>query len=90
MSRKLDVLRIHPNDNVCVAIHPLAAGLEVTCGAVSFVLQHDVRLGAKLALTPLAKGDLVLKFGEPIGTLSDDVELGGYIHSHNLRSNYLS
>lgn len=86
----LDVLRIHPNDNVCVAIHPLAAGSEVVCGELRFMVIEDVRIGAKLALKPLQNGDLVIKFGEPIGYLHQNVAVGGYVHTHNLSSDYSS
>lgn len=86
----LDVLRIHPNDNVCVAIHPLAAGSEVVCGELRFTVVEDVRLGAKLALRALQKDDLIIKFGEPIGFLHQSVAIGGYIHTHNLSSDYAS
>jgi altronate hydrolase len=83
-------LRIHANDNVCVAIHPLAAGSEVVCEDLRFTVIEDVRLGAKLALCPLQKNDLVIKFGEPIGSLNQSVGIGGYIHTHNLSSDYSS
>jgi len=89
MSSPLDVLRIHPNDNVCVALHPLSAGAEVVCGSISFTLVEEIRLGAKLALIPMTAGTTILKFGEPIGSLTEDIGIGGYIHTHNLKSDYL-
>lgn len=85
----LDVLQINPADNVCVANRPLPAGTRVTCGETSFVLEQAVPLGAKLALTNLKSGDQVIKFGVPIGTLTSDAPPGSYIHTHNLRSDYL-
>lgn len=90
MTSHLAVLRIHPNDNICVALHPMEAGTEIVCGSIQFVLAHDIRLGAKLALMPMAAGTIILKFGEPIGNLSEDVELGSYIHTHNLKSEYMN
>lgn len=86
---KLDVLQIHPDDNVGVAVRPLRAGTRVACGGAAFDLAQDVRLGAKLALRPLRAGECVVKYGEPIGTLTADVPLGGYVHTHNLESDYL-
>ena len=75
MTKPLDVLRIHPDDNVCVATRALAAGTKIVCGGVSFKLAHDVALGAKLALAALPSGTKVLKFG--------------YVHTQNLESDYL-
>lgn len=86
---KLDVLQIHPDDNVAVAVRPLRAGTRVACAGAEFDLALGVRLGAKLALRPLRAGERVVKYGEPIGTLTADVPLGGYVHTHNLESDYL-
>jgi D-threo-aldose 1-dehydrogenase len=85
----LDVIQIHPDDNVCVAARPLAAGTDIVCGDVNFKLAERCPLGSKLALKPLKSGDKVIKFGEPIGSVTADVGLGGYIHTHNLESDYL-
>ncbi len=83
------VLQIHPRDNVGVATHPLTAGTVIAAGPVCFTLAQDVGLGAKLALTALPAGAKILKYGEPIGTLTAAVPAGGYIHTHNLESDYL-
>lgn len=85
----IDVLQIHPDDNVCVALRPLAAGTPVECAGASFVLEKAVPLGAKLALKAMPAGSKILKFGEPIGSLTAGVEPGAYIHTHNLESDYL-
>ena len=88
-STPLAVLQIHPSDNVCVAVRPLPAGATIACAGVSFTLKQNVPLGAKLALADLPAGTKILKFGEPIGTLSRNVPVGGYVHTHNLESDYL-
>ena len=85
----LDVIQIHPDDNVCVATRPLAGGTEIECGDIRFTLKERCRLGSKLALQALSAGDKVIKFGEPIGSMTAAVERGGYIHTHNLESDYL-
>lgn len=85
----IDVLQIHPDDNVCVALRPLPPGSEIECAGASFVLQAAVPLGAKIALRSLAEGAKVIKFGEPIGSLTSNVEAGTYVHTHNLESDYL-
>lgn len=85
----LDVIQIHPADNVCVATRPLPAGSEIVCGAVRFRLDESRPLGAKLALKEMKTSDKIVKFGEPIGSLTADVAIGDYIHTHNLESDYL-
>ena len=85
----LDVIQIHPDDNVCVATRPLATGSEIICGNVSFRIDESRPLGAKLALKEMHAGDKIIKFGEPIGSLTAEVAVGGYIHTQHLESDYL-
>lgn len=89
MPHHLDVLQIHPDDNICVATRQLSAGSTIRCNGTVFKLTADVALGGKLALQDLSAGNKVIKFGKPIGTLEVDVPMGGYIHTHNLQSDYL-
>ena len=53
------------------------SGLEVVAGA-------DIPLGHKIALVPVQKGALVLKFGVPIGRASQVIRTGDHVHVHNL------
>ena len=46
----IDVLQIHPNDNVCIAVRPLHKGARLQCAGRSFELPEAVPLGAKIAL----------------------------------------
>jgi D-threo-aldose 1-dehydrogenase len=85
----IDVLQIHPNDNVCVAVRALPAGWQIQCAGATFVLPEAVPLGAKIALAHMKAGDKIFKFGEPIGSLTSDVEPGRHVHTHNLESDYL-
>ncbi len=89
MPQSLDVLQIHPDDNICVATRKLPAGTFVVCGEISFELTTDAALGSKLSLRALSTGDKIIKFGEPIGSLTADVAVGDYVHTHNLESDYI-
>ncbi len=72
---------LHPEDTVAVAREPLAAGTPI---------DHDVAVkqavpsGHKLALRAVQAGEAVLKFGQPIGHASSDIEAGEHVHTHNL------
>ncbi|MBC8086626.1 MAG: altronate dehydratase, partial [Phycisphaerae bacterium] len=81
-------LRVHPDDNVAVALAPLTAGTEVQIGggdnALVVVLTHDVPAGHKIALTNLSVGESALKYGVPIGRITASAPAGAWIHSHNL------
>ena len=81
-----DAVRIHGDDNVAVAIRPLSAGDEVEVAGARVALRDDVPAGHKFALRRLAQGEPVVKYGFPIGALTQAVEPGGWIHSHNLKT----
>ncbi len=89
MTQPAGILQIHADDNVCVATQPLAAQTCIELDGVSFTLKTDVRLGAKLALRAIARGEKIIKYGEPIGSATQDLQVGDYVHTHNMQSDYL-
>lgn len=80
------VLQLHPHDDVAVAVAALAGGESVAVGPVTLVVREDIQAGHKLALRTIAQGEVVRKFGSPIGTASAPIEAGAWVHSHNLRT----
>ncbi|HMR32829.1 MAG TPA: UxaA family hydrolase, partial [Geminicoccus sp.] len=80
---------IHPDDDVAVALRPLAPGrVRVRSGGRTIELEvaQEVPLGHKLALRDLPAGTIIRKYGEAIGALTEAVGRGGHVHVHNLRS----
>ena len=82
-------LLIHPNDDVVVVTGPVAAGERLEVAGMVLVAPRELKLGAKLARRVIAAGAPVRKYGEPIGSASADIAAGDYVHTHNLRSDYL-
>ncbi len=80
------LIRIHPSDNVAVAISELAAGLRTETTGAEFVLREHIRAGHKVAIEPIARGGLVVKYGFPIGRATADIAPGQHVHTHNLRT----
>ena len=76
-------LKINPADNVAVALTDLKAGERV--GDV--VLRTDVPRGHKAALTALAPGDDVVKYGYPIGHVTRAVAAGERIDHTCIKTN---
>jgi altronate dehydratase len=60
-------IRLHPHDNVEVA-----------------VADEDPLRGHKFAVSPIDKGEPILKLGEQIGRASTDITIGDHVHSHNV------
>ena len=79
-----DVVQLHRQDNVCVAGRDLQAGEVISINDQSFTVAGEVRMGHKIALTDIACGDPVLKYGQTIGFMTQEVGSGGHVHSHNL------
>ena len=66
----MKTLTIHPTDNVAVLLE--AAG--------------DIPAGHKIALTDIAAGEKVIKYGEVIGRATADIRAGDHVHTHNVRT----
>jgi altronate dehydratase small subunit len=82
---------ISEQDNVATLIGGGEAGYETgLTGAVSegaVTLVSDVPSGHKIAISPIAKGDQVVKYGHAIGSATADVRPGEHVHVHNMESN---
>lgn len=84
--------KIASNDNVATAVADCAAGDAITVrfqGAENtYSCRQKIPFGHKIAVGKILKGDPVIKYGEPIGTASREIEAGDWVHTHNLRDDY--
>ena len=83
------VLQISPEDNIAAAVVTLKKGDTITLIGQAVTVPVDVPRGHKLAIVAIKAGAKVLKYGAPIGTATKDIAAGEYVHSHNLKSDYL-
>lgn len=81
-----DFIKINKDDNVAVALKHIAKGTTVNVAGTDVTTLEDVPQGHKFAIKPIKKGDAVIKYGFRIGYAQADVEVGGWIHTHNLRT----
>ena len=79
----LDFIKINPNDNVAVALHPIDAGTEFE----GVKITENIPQGHKAALKPIASGETVRKYGLPIGHATCDINPGQWVHTHNMATN---
>ena len=79
---------IDPQDNVAVAIEPIAKDETATyvCESKEFSLPvlEDITIYHKLATRDIPKGQPVVKYGEHIGLAARDIKAGEHVHCHNL------
>lgn len=78
-----DVLHLHPADNVCIAVRNLESGEQVTAGGHAVKVNGAVRMGHKVALSAIAVGRPITRYGQTIGFASQAVEPGDWVHVHN-------
>ena len=70
-----DFMKIHPADNVAVALRTIPAG--TACGDV--IAAEEIPQGHKLALTLIRSGEMVVKYGFPIGYATRDIQTGQWV-----------
>ncbi|MCL6608584.1 MAG: UxaA family hydrolase [Geminicoccaceae bacterium] len=83
------LLLLAPEDNVLVACGDLPAGTELVIDGEPVRLAREVPTGHKLARRAIAAGEKVVKYGAPIGSAREPIAKGAYVHTHNLRSDYI-
>jgi (2R)-sulfolactate sulfo-lyase subunit alpha len=79
-------------DYVGVAVEDVKAGETVT--GVELISRkeylvtanHDIPLGHKIALREVTAGEPLLKYGNNVGTVTQDIKLGDWVHTHNLKT----
>ena len=80
-------IQINPHDNVAVCLEPILKGEKITINGQEILLNEEIPAGHKIALFPIAEGENVVKYGEPIGHVTCSIETGSHLHSHNLKTN---
>lgn len=83
--------QIHKTDNVATALMALSAGMVRITGeaeAQEVTALEEIPDGHKIAVTDIAAGTPILKYGIPIGTATADIKKGAWVHLHCMRSNY--
>lgn len=78
-----EFIHINHEDNVAVALCPIAKGTEF----MGITAAQDIPQGHKMALAPIAENDMVVKYGLYIGHATKDIEVGQWVHTHNMATN---
>ena len=77
-------LRLHPNDNVAIALLPLKSGRQIEVADQAIRVNADIDAGHKIALAAIAMGQPVRRYGQVIGFATQPIAPGDHIHTHNL------
>lgn len=79
------VAKIHPADNVLVALTDLPIGTPVTWDGVTVTTTEKIPAKHKLALQPLTPGDEVTMYGVLVGKMAAPVVQGGLLTTANIK-----
>ena len=85
----LRLLRLAPEDNICVATTTLDPGETISIDGRPVTLLQRIPTGHKIAAQAIAAGGKVIKYGAAIGSATRDIGPGEYVHTHNVKSDYL-
>jgi len=80
-------IKINPLDNVAVAISPLNKGTTVRVDNLEIELQDSIPAGHKFLLSSLPEGSEIVKYGYPIGHLTQSLKQGSLVDHNNLKTN---
>ena len=82
--------QINPADNVATLLDDASAGPVTRLGAGppggEILAREPVARGHKIAVTDIAAGVAVVKFGVRIGHATGPIARGAWVHLHNLAS----
>ncbi len=81
-----DFIKINDSDNVAVALKLIPQGTTLDVAGVSVTTVEEIPQGHKVAIKPIAKGEEVVKYGFRIGYAQEDIVVGGWIHTHNVKT----
>lgn len=84
------VVIAHEDDTVATTVKNLKKGETIDFNILnnkrSVKLNHDIPFGHKFAIENIKKDEEIFKYGEAIGIATEQINIGDYVHVHNLVS----
>ena len=81
-SRSVPLIRLHPADNVAIARAAIPAGASLDGAGLRAV--QDIPAAHKVALSAVAPGAAVYRYGQIIGLATAPIAPGEHVHGHSL------
>ena len=87
----MNVLKIHEDDNVAIALANIPTGNTVRIltdhgGPGELVLKNYAPFAHKIALVPIQKGESAIKYGQTVEEATTDIAAGEHTRMNNVRS----
>ena len=86
----LGMLQLNEKDNVAVAIENCSRNVKVVVKApkphagFDIVPISDIPFGHKISLSDMKAGDIIVKYGRPIGRATEAIPKGQLVGVHNI------
>jgi altronate dehydratase len=77
-------VKLDEADNVVTVTKETPAKTIVRIDSEDITVLQDIPFGHKFAITNIAKGEDIIKYGVKIGIASTDIGKGEYVHVHNV------
>ncbi|MBL7742012.1 MAG: altronate dehydratase [Chitinophagaceae bacterium] len=79
------VLKVHPKDNVIVALKDLKKGQLISFDGAEYVLQEDIPAKHKFFMQDMKKGDAINMYGVLVGKAQMDIAKGSRMSTDNTK-----
>lgn len=79
------VLKVHPKDNVIVALKDLRKGQTVQYEGISYQMQEDIPAKHKFFMQDLQKGGEIIMYGVLVGKAQADITSGSRMSTENTK-----
>jgi altronate hydrolase len=82
---KRNILKVHPKDNVVVALQDLAKGQQVSLDGVDYTVVEDIPAKHKFFENDMKTGDEVIMYGVLVGKAQHDIAKGSRMSTENIK-----
>lgn len=79
------ILKVHPKDNVIVALKDLAKGQTVRYEGIEYVMQEDIAAKHKFFMHNMKQGDEIIMYGVLVGKAQMDISQGARMSTENTK-----
>lgn len=79
-------IKINKLDDVAVLLENGAKNSVISIDDKEITLLQDVPKGHKVAIKDIATDNHIIKYGYSIGKAKEDIKVGQWVHSHNMRT----
>jgi altronate dehydratase len=80
---------MNSEDNCATSLAEIPKDETLQIYGTNIKINHDIPMGHKFALKDINQGDKIVKYGQIIGIATEDIKVGDWIHTHNIKSHYL-